>query len=766
MSEEIFDVVNEKDEVIGQRPRVEVHRLGLRHRAVHVLVFNRCGELFLQKRSMTKDCFPGAWDSSASGHLDVSETYDACALREVREELGLELRDVPERLFKLAASPETGQEFVWVYRCNAEGPFRLHPEEIERGEWCATERLEEWLRTRPEEFASAFRLVWAEYRQRSHGKADAPFGATAFRPLRIWPALSLVLMMLILRYGPTLIEGGESTYWIATVFGPLLVSLLLMIWWLAASRATWKERLLGFVGMVVAVVATSWLADASMRGPGTTYLTIPMGMAAFAVSAAINSRKPPRVRTGVALALALVACSYSLLLRNEGMTGDYSLGLQWRWTTNAEERMLAHRDAGPLVPIEASDLPEVDQAFATPDWPGFRGADRAGRQLGPPISTDWDRDPPEQLWKVPVGPGWSSFAVAGSYLFTQEQRGPMETVVCYHADSGGEVWVQQIEARFDDPLGGPGPRATPSLANQGLFVTGATGWVLRLEPKTGEIVWKQELQIVAGRKPPMWGFAASPLVVDTVVIVHAGGADDRGVVAFDVETGELRWSAAAGEHSYSSPQLSTIAGEQLVLMLSNDGLRMLEPKTGQERLNYEWAFGNYRALQPHVVGDDIVLLPTGMNTGTRAIRVSRNDALLTAEELWTSRNLKPDFSDFVTYEGNLYGFDGGIFASVELESGGRNWKGGRYGKGQVLLLEDSGLLLVATEKGDVVVLEATPEEHAELASFKALDGKTWNHPVVVGDRLYLRNSQEAACYRLPLAQPNVQAPSRAAADGG
>jgi isopentenyl-diphosphate Delta-isomerase len=169
MSEERFDVVNEADEVMGQKPRSEVHRLSLKHRAVHVLVFNRQGQLFLQKRSMLKDCFPGAWDSSASGHLDVGESYDACAVRETREELGLELTEVPERLFKLAASAETGWEFVWVYRCHDEGPFRLHPEEIERGEWCSTERLEEWLRTRPVEFASAFRLVWSEYRRRIHG---------------------------------------------------------------------------------------------------------------------------------------------------------------------------------------------------------------------------------------------------------------------------------------------------------------------------------------------------------------------------------------------------------------------------------------------------------------------------------------------------------------------------------------------------------------------------------------------------------------------
>ncbi|MBM3833660.1 MAG: NUDIX domain-containing protein [Verrucomicrobia bacterium] len=159
-NEEVFDVVNECDEVIGQRLRREVHQLGLRHRAVHVLVFNGRGQIFLQKRSLKKDCSPGLWDSSASGHLDVGESYDACAIREVREELGLELSCVPTRLFKIDACAETGQEFVWVYRCQAEGPFNLHPDEIERGDWFTPAELNRWIAERPEDFAGALRLIW------------------------------------------------------------------------------------------------------------------------------------------------------------------------------------------------------------------------------------------------------------------------------------------------------------------------------------------------------------------------------------------------------------------------------------------------------------------------------------------------------------------------------------------------------------------------------------------------------------------------------
>ena len=160
MAEEIFDVVNQRDEVVGRQTRNEVHRLGLMHRATHILVFNSRSQVFLQKRSMKKDRQPGLWDSSASGHVDSGEDYDACAVRELREELGLQLSATPGRLFKISASPETDQEHVWVYRCEAEGPFQLHPDEIERGDWFETAEVTRWMRERPDEFAGALLVIW------------------------------------------------------------------------------------------------------------------------------------------------------------------------------------------------------------------------------------------------------------------------------------------------------------------------------------------------------------------------------------------------------------------------------------------------------------------------------------------------------------------------------------------------------------------------------------------------------------------------------
>ncbi len=574
----------------------------------------------------------------------------------------------------------------------------------------------------------------------------------AFRPLRVWPAGFLVAAMIVARFAPDYLEGGLSKYWMIAVFGPLLGCLLLALWWLFASRATWKERVIGFAGLLAALAVTLWFAHPTMRGPGTSYVTLPMGMIAFALGAAALARRHPALRTNVSVLLGFAGFAISLLLRSEGMTGDYAFSLHWRWSPTPEDAMLAIRKSTITAKPNALDPEKLSRALANPEWPGFRGADRDGRSRGPQISTNWTAHPPRQLWKISVGPAWSSFAVAGNFLFTQEQRGPQETVVCYNTEDGHEIWNRSIEARFDEPLGGPGPRATPTLANGGLFVTGATGVFLRLDPATGNIVWQQDLKKVAGREVPMWGFAASPLVTDSDAIVYAGAPNGKGLLALDAASGALRWSTAAGSDSYGSPQLNTVAGVPLVLLLSNDGLVFIDPATGKERLNYEWKFSNYRALQPLQVSDDTFLLPTGMNTGTRAIHVTLSNGHFATEELWTSRNLKPDFTDLVSHQGYVYGIDGGIFTCVDLKSGDRKWKGGRYGKGQVLLLENSGLLLVAAEDGRVVLLRADPAEHVEVASFKALDGKTWNHPVVVGDRLYVRNAQEAAVYVLTLAE--------------
>jgi len=579
-----------------------------------------------------------------------------------------------------------------------------------------------------------------------------PPGTRAFRPLRAWPAVLLAVLMLAGRFGPQISEDAMAKYWMASVFGPLLCCLLLLIWWLAASRATWRERLFGSLGIIAGVAVSVTLAHPTMRGAATSYLTIPTGFLLFAIATAFLKMSPPAIRTGTAVLLAFAGFALSMLLRNEGMTGDYNFTWRSRWSQTAEDSMLASASKPAIRnhPIMALDRSSLTNALGHPEWPGFRGPARDGRYLGPRISTNWSARPPQQLWKIPVGPAWSSFAVAGRLLFTQEQRGPKEAVVCYDADSDQEIWKTEVDARLDDPMGGPGPRATPTLVNGALYVCGSTGVFLRLNPVTGEIIWKKDLTQIAGSKVPMWGFASSPLVAGPVVIVYGGGPEQKGLLAFDAGTGDLRWSAPCAGDSYGSAQLNKLLDEESVVVLTKSGVTTLDPATGKVRLDYEWKIPQYRSLQPQVVGSDTILLPTGMGMGTRAIRIKKNDGRYAAEELWTSRQLKPDFVDLVTYQGFAYGNDGGLLTCIDLKSGERKWKGGHYGKGQILLLENSALLLVLSEQGQVVLVAADPTAHRELASFQALQGKTWNHPVLVGDRLYVRNSQEAAAYKIGL----------------
>src|SRR5688572_3220462 len=586
------------------------------------------------------------------------------------------------------------------------------------------------------------------------------------RPLRAWPALVLVALMVAARIAPAYMEGGLAQNWMIAVFGPTLGCLLLVIWWLVASRATWKERVFGFLGLIGAVAVTVAIVHPTMRGAGTNYLTVPMGMVLFGLAAFFLAGQPPVIRTGMAVLLAFVGFSYSQLLRNEGMTGEYAFDMHWRWSPSREEQLFARDGSktGQEATGEIRKAAEItDAVVANAEWPGFRGADRSGRVRGARIATNWSSEPPRQLWKIEVGPAWSSFAVAGKFLFTQEQRGAFETVVCYEADTGREVWKRQVEARLEDPMGGPGPRATPTLVKKEgadgaeMFVMGSTGIFMKVDSKTGEIIWQQDVKKVANRAgPPTWGYASSPLATGGVVIVYAGGTGDKGLLAFERERGTLAWSAPAGIESYSSAQLTTIAGEDLVLFLSNDGLLCVEPASGKVRLNYDWKMQGYRALQPMVVGD-VVLMASPMGPGTRAIQIKKNAGEMAAEELWTSKTFKPDFTDFVEHEGLLFGIDGGIFACVDPKTSERKWRGGRYGKGQVVLLEESKLLLVLAEDGRVVLLKADPSAHTEVASFKALEGKTWNHPVVVGDRLYVRNAQEAAAFQLRTTETNAAA---------
>jgi outer membrane protein assembly factor BamB len=363
------------------------------------------------------------------------------------------------------------------------------------------------------------------------------------------------------------------------------------------------------------------------------------------------------------------------------------------------------------------------------------------------IETDWSQKPPVALWRRPIGPGWSSFAVDGNRLYTQEQRGDDEVVSCYRLTTGEPVWRHRDAARFYESNGGPGPRGTPTLSNGRVYTFGATGIVNALDARNGAVMWSREAASDTKTKVPYWGFTSSPLVVGDLVVVAASGT----LAGYDLATGKPRWVGPHHGGSYSSPQLATIDGIAQILLLSPPGVISVAPADGALLWEHEWEGG--AIVQPGVTADGDVLI-NAMDAmggqGTRRIAVARGTGGWTVKERWTSNGLKPYFSDFVVHKGHAFGFDGRILACIDLEDGKRKWKGGRFGNGQLVLLPEQDLLLVLSEEGELALVGATPDQFNELARFKAIEGKTWNHPVLVGDVLLVRNGEEMAAFRLSL----------------
>ena len=295
---------------------------------------------------------------------------------------------------------------------------------------------------------------------------------------------------------------------------------------------------------------------------------------------------------------------------------------------------------------------------------------------------------------------------------------------------------------------GAGPRATPTLNDGRVYTFGATGILDVLDAGDGALVWAGNAASGTDTTTPHWGFSNSPLVVDDVVIVIAAAAGR--LAAYNLATGDPRWIGPDGGDGYSSPHLLTIDGIAQIMLSSRADATSVAPAWPTLLWEHPWP-GGARIVQPALTAEGDILISRGENTSMRRIAVARGPDGWTIEARWTSARLEPHFSDFVVHDGHAFGFDGSILACIDVEDGKRKWKGGRYGSGQLVLLADQNLLLVLSETGGLALVATTPDQFTQLARFPAIEGKTWNHPVLVGDVLLVRNAQEMAAFRLSLA---------------
>jgi outer membrane protein assembly factor BamB len=577
-------------------------------------------------------------------------------------------------------------------------------------------------------------------------------------PLRLWPGVIAIVLLVVARFGVKAVVPGFAGFALGMKW-TFPAAAVVIAWWVLFSRARWFERLTIPVLMVLGV-GGAWILRHESMGPLWVFAyAVPAQCIAVVAGAAMAGRFTDRRRLATMAAVVLFTSGAWTLARMDGISGDHAAEFGWRWAKSAEERLLAEVHRQPIVPVPtpapavevpvprpvAATTPSVPPVVKTPlDWPGFRGPGRDGVSRALRIGTNWTASPPVELWRRSIGPGWSSFAVRGDLLYTQEQRGEDEVVACYRVTTGAEVWTHRDAARFFESNGGAGPRGTPTVSGGRIYTFGATGIVNALEAEDGAVVWSRNAAADTEAKTPYWGFSSSPLVVGDVVIVAVAGR----LAAYDAATGRLRWRGPPGGESYSSPQLVTIDGVSQVVLMDGTGASGFVPADGTRLWEHPWR--GFPIVQPAVTADGDVLI--GTNSGTRRIALRHAPSGWAAEERWTSNGLKPYFNDFVVHEGHAFGFDGRILACIDLRDGARKWKGGRYGSGQLVLLPDQDLLLVLSEEGELALVNATPNQFTEIARFKAIEGKTWNHPVLVGGLLVVRNGEEMAAFRLPGAR--------------
>ena len=411
------------------------------------------------------------------------------------------------------------------------------------------------------------------------------------------------------------------------------------------------------------------------------------------------------------------------------------------------ETLEQSRSAGSEGTVQAASrpVPAPAPALMSASWTDYRGPNRDGEYTAGAIQTDWPSDGLPEIWRQKVGGGYASVVVAEGKVFTIEQRRDEEVVAAYDFSNGKELWTNSWAARFEESMGGPGPRATPTWHEGKVYALGGAGELRVLEANTGKLIWRKNILSENGAGNLTWAMSGAPLIVDNKVIVLPGGRSGKSVVAYDKSTGETIWTALDDKQAYTSPMLATLAGRRQIILVSAPRMLAVDPEDGSLLWDYPWKTSyDANCAQPIIVDDEHVFVSSGYGTGAALVKITAGGDRLRATEIWKKNTMKNKFNSSVLHDGIVYGLDEAILAAVDVRTGERKWKGGRYGFGQVLLAGDH--LVILTEAGDVVLVKATPESHQEVARFSAIKGKTWNNHAIAGGRLIVRNQTEMACY--------------------
>jgi len=457
------------------------------------------------------------------------------------------------------------------------------------------------------------------------------------------------------------------------------------------------------------------------------------------------------VRLGVLALLIAAVFPYLHFFEITGMSGDARLNFALRGAVARDA--LVKSSVGELSTSSAKLVPNPKT-----DFPAFQGPARDAVLPDAKLDRDWASHPPKQIWREPIGAGWSGFVVVGGYAFSQEQRGEDECVVCRDLKTGKEVWVHSDKAPYENKpryegMGGPGPRCTPTVDDGRVYTVGATGIFNCLDAMTGHRIWMRDIVAENGGSVAVHGVCGSPLIVGNFVVVAPTGKAGGSLAAYDRVTGKQAWCTGVSNAGYATPMLASVAGVEQILNYDEHGLTGHDPTTGKVLWHFLWDSSYPICSQPiaNAGAPDQILVTVGYGKGSALLKVScAADGKWSVEPLWESRRMKTKFTTAVAHNGYVYGLDDGIMQCIEIKTGKQMWKGGHYEHGQILLAGNT--IIVQTEPGPVVLVDTDPKHLTELGSIPALSSKTWNCPALAGEYLLVRNDHEAACYEVSLAK--------------
>ncbi len=524
------------------------------------------------------------------------------------------------------------------------------------------------------------------------------------------------------------------------------------------SRWRWLAKVIAVIAFV-AIPLVRWLLFETDHQYANMSGTLLFMISAFIVWVLVVTRPGARIieRLVVFVSPAVLVYAFFSFFDYAGLSGELIPNFRLKGAKRSRFDRIE----------SASNAKDAPQDLGKLAFLQFLGNDRNGVITEPRFSVAWDKKLPKILWKHEIGAGWSGFVVDGSLAYTLEQIDDFESLSAFQIATGEVVWQHKMRGRHFNPLGGLGPRATPTITilngKHVVVAQTAMGIVTCVDALTGKPIWecdllkKTDVAVADSEATIMWGRSGSPLVDSGLVVIPLGGKgnDDKGIrslIALSLETGDEVWRNGTAQIAYASPSVIDLDGKKQIVSVNENVVTSHDITTGQLLWTTPWVShsnGDACASQAVPLGGNRLLLSKGYAQGSKVVEVTRTEdksddskGAWEVREVWTSTKvLKTKFTNAIFFEGKLYALSDGVLECVNPADGKREWRGGRFGQGQALIV--NGSILVSGEDGRVAIVDRTSGK--TVAEIPVLDGITWNVPCVAGPYLLVRNGEQVAC---------------------